>query len=249
MDEKTEAQGSETTVSKSQQWETVRRGFPAMSVWLTDLALAVTVSRWAIPKPSSGLQHLPSCLGSSVQFSHSVVSDSLWPHGLQHERLPYPSPTPRACSNSCPSRRWCHPTISSSVIPFSSCLQCFLASAFFPMSQFFASGDQIIGVSASASVLPMNIQDWFPLGLIDLISLQSKRFSRVFSNTTVQKHQNERKWKANGLGRKKWNCLFADGMIDYGENLTELAKNLISYYSKFLGYKVNITKVNSVPIY
>ena len=120
---------------------------------------------------------------------------------------------------------------------------------FFPWSQFFATGDQIIGVSTSASVLPMNIQDWFPLGLIDLISLQSKRFSRVFSNTTVQKHQNKRKWKANRLGRKKWNCLFADDMIDYGENLTELAKNLISYYSKFLGYKVNITKVNSVPIY
>ena len=95
MDEKTEAQGSETTVSRSQQWETVRRGFPAMSVWLTDLALAVTVSRWAIPKPSSGLQHLPSCLGSSVQFSHSVVSDSLWPHGLQHSRPPCPSPAPK----------------------------------------------------------------------------------------------------------------------------------------------------------
>ena len=120
----------------------------------------------------------------SVQFSCSVVSDSLWPHGLQHTRLPCPSPTPRACSNSCPSSRWCHPTISSSVIPFSSCLQSFSASGSFQMSQFFPSGGQSIGVSASASVLPMNIQDWFPLGWTGWNSLQSN-----FSNTTVQKHQ------------------------------------------------------------
>ena len=123
------------------------------------------------------------------QFSRSVVSDSLWPQVLQHTRLPCPSPTPRAFSNSCPLIGWCHPTISSSVIPFSSCLQSFPASGSFSMSQFFASGGQSIGVSASASVLPMNIQDWFPLGLTDLISLQSKGLSRVFSNTTVQKHQ------------------------------------------------------------
>ena len=125
----------------------------------------------------------------SVQFSHSVVSNSLWPHGLQHARLPCSSPTPGACSNSCPFSRRCHPTISSSVVPFSSCLQSFLASGSFPMSQSFASGGQSIGASASASVLPMNIQDWFPLGLTGLISLQSKRLSRVFSNTTVQKRQ------------------------------------------------------------
>jgi len=106
------------------------------------------------------------------------MSDSLWPHGLQHTRLPCPSPTPGAYSNSCPLSRWCHPTISSSVIPFSSRLQSFLASGSFPMSQFFASGDQSIGVSASASVLPMNIQDWFPLGLTALISLLSKGLSR-----------------------------------------------------------------------
>ena len=100
---------------------------------------------------------------SSVQFSHSVMSDFLWPHGLQHARLPCPSPTPRACSNSCPLSRWCHPTISSSVVPFSSCLQSFPGSGSFPMRQFFASGGQTIGVSPSTSFLPMNIQDWFPL--------------------------------------------------------------------------------------
>ena len=117
-------------------------------------------------------------------FSCSVVSDSLQLYGLQHTRLPYPSPTPGACSNSCPLNLWCYPTISSSVIPFS-CLQSFPASGSFPMSQFFPSGGQSIGVSASASVLPMNIQDWFPLGLTGLISLQSKGLSKVFSNTTT----------------------------------------------------------------
>ena len=116
------------------------------------------------------------------------MSNSLQPHGLQHARLPYPSPPPRACSNSCPSSQWCHPTISSSVIPFSSCLQSFPASGSFPMSQLFASSGQRIGPSVSASVLPMNIQDWFPLGLTSLFSLLSKGLSRVFSNTTVQKH-------------------------------------------------------------
>ena len=125
----------------------------------------------------------------SVQFSPSVLSDSLWPHGLQHTRPPCPSPTPGVYSNSCPSSRWCRPTISSSVVPFSSCFQSFPASGSFPMSRFFVSGGQSIGVSTSAWVLPMNIQDWFPLGLTGWISLQSKGLSRVFSNTTVQKHQ------------------------------------------------------------
>ena len=122
-----------------------------------------------------------------VQFSCSVLSDYLWPHGLQHTRLPCPSPTPGACSNSCPSSQWCHPTTSLSVIPFSSCLQSFPASGSFPVSQFFASGGQSIG--ASASVLLMNIQGWFPLGLTSWIFLHSKGLPRVFSNTTVQKHQ------------------------------------------------------------
>ena len=124
-----------------------------------------------------------------VQFSHSVMSDSLWPHGLQHTRPPCPSLTPRIYPNSCPLSWWCHPTISSSIVPFSSCLQSFPASVSFPMSGFFTSGGQRIGVSASASVLPMSIQDWFSLGLTGLFSLQSKGLSRVFSNTTVQKHQ------------------------------------------------------------
>ena len=123
---------------------------------------------------------------SSVQFNRSVMLDSFRPHGLQHARAPCPSPTPGVYSNSCPLSGWCHPTISSSVIPFSSCLQSFPASGSFPMSQFFTSGGQSVVVSASASVLPMNIQDWFPLGWI---SLQSKGLSRIFSNTTVQKYQ------------------------------------------------------------
>ena len=127
---------------------------------------------------------------SSVQFSHSVVSNSLWSHRLQHARLPCPSPTPGAYSNSCPSSQWYHPTFSSSsVVPFSSHIQSFPASGSFPMSQIFVSGDQSIGVSASASVLPMNIQDWSLLGCTSWISLQSKGLSRVFSNTTVQKYQ------------------------------------------------------------
>ena len=122
----------------------------------------------------------------SVQFSRSVMSDCLWPHGLQHARPPCPSPTPRVYSNSCPLSQWCHPTVSSSVVPFSSCPQSFPASRSFQMSQLLASGGQSIRVSASASVLPMNIQDWFPLGWTGWISLQSKGLSRVFSNTTVQ---------------------------------------------------------------
>ena len=125
---------------------------------------------------------------SSVHFSRSVVSDSLLSRGLQHARPSCPSPTPRVYSNSCPSSRWCHPTISSSVIPFSSCSQSFPASGSLQMGQLFTSGGQSTGVSASASVLPMNIQDWFPLEWTGWISLQSKGLLRVFS-TTVQKHQ------------------------------------------------------------
>ena len=125
---------------------------------------------------------------SSDNFSHSVVPYSLRPHGLQHARPPCPSLAPRVYSNSCPLSRWWHSTISSSVVPFSSHLQSFPASGSFQMSQFFTSDDQSIGVSASTSVIPMNIQDWFPLGVTGWIS-QSKGISRVFSNTTVQKHQ------------------------------------------------------------
>ena len=125
----------------------------------------------------------------SVQFSCSLMSRYLRLHGLQHARPPCPSPTPKAYSNSCPWSEWCHTTILSTVIPFFSCLQSFTASGSFQMSQFFPSGGQSIGVSASASVLPKNIQDWFPLRWTGLISLQSKGLSRVFSNTTVQKHQ------------------------------------------------------------
>ena len=121
-----------------------------------------------------------------VQFSRSVVSYSLWPHELQHARPPCPSPTPIAYPNSCPLSPWCHPTISSSVIPFSSCPQSFPVSVSFQMSHFFASGGQSIGVSASTSVLPMNTQDWSPVGWTGWISLQSSGISRVLSYTTVQ---------------------------------------------------------------
>ena len=126
---------------------------------------------------------------SSVQFSRSVVSDSLQPCESQHTRPPCPSPTPRVYSNSCLSSQWYHPAISSSVVPFSACPQSLPASESFPMSQLFAWGGQSIGVSASASVLPVNTQDWSPLGWTNSISMQSKGLSRVFSNTTVQKHQ------------------------------------------------------------
>ena len=132
---------------------------------------------------------LSSYIFSLVKFSRSVMSDSLWPHEPQHTRPPCPSPTPGVRPNPRPLSRWCHPTISSSVVPFSSCPQSFPASGPFPMSQLFAWGGQSIGVSASTSVLPMNTQDWSPLGRTGWISLQSKGFSRVFSNTTVQKHQ------------------------------------------------------------
>ena len=136
-----------------------------------------------------------TCLGQGsivcgfFSFSCSCVSNSLWPHGLQQSRLPCPSLSPGVCSHSCPLSQWCHPTISSSVIPFSSCLQTFPASESFQMSQLLVSGGQSIGASASASVLSVSIHDWFPLGLTGLVSLKSKGLSRVFSNTTVQKHQ------------------------------------------------------------
>ena len=122
-------------------------------------------------------------------FSHWIMSNSLWPHKLQYARLSYPSQSPGACSNSCSLSRWCHPTILSSVVPFFPCLLSFPASRYFLLSWIFTSGGRSIGVSALASVLPMNIQDWFPLGWTGWISLQSKGLSRVFSNTTVLKHQ------------------------------------------------------------
>ena len=135
------------------------------------------------------LYYLQLKSASSVQFSHSVVSDSLWPHEPQHARPPCPSPTPGVHSNSCASSQVCHPAISSSVIPLSSCLQYFPTLGSFPMSQLFTSGGQSTGVSASTSVLPKNTQDWSPSEWTGWISLQSKGLSRVFSNTTVQKHQ------------------------------------------------------------
>ena len=135
------------------------------------------------------IRSLIHSLFSSVQFSRSFVSDSLRPHESQHTRPPCPSPTPGVHPNSWASSWWCHPAISSSVVPFSSCPQSLPASGCFPVSQLFTWGGQSIGVSASASVLPMNTQDWSPLGWTGGISLQSKGSSGVFSNTTVQKHQ------------------------------------------------------------
>ena len=134
---------------------------------------------------SLGIEWLVFCFSSVAQSCPTLLQ----PHGLQHARLPSPSPTPGACSNSCPLSRWCHLTISSSIIPFSFCTQSFQASGSFPMSQFFVSGGHNIAASASASVLPMNIKDWFSWVLTNLISLQSKGLSRVCSNTTVLKHQ------------------------------------------------------------
>ena len=136
-----------------------------------------------------GSQRCGHSLETELQFSCSFLSDSLWPHGLQHTRLPCPSPAPGACSKTCLLSWWYHPTISSSVVPLYSCLRSFPASGSFPMSQFFASGGRSVGVSVLASVFPMNIQDWFPLGLTGWVYLQSRELSRVFSNTTVQKHQ------------------------------------------------------------
>ena len=170
--------------------------------WVWDFILSILHSSYLLIAASSltldvgylfvgGFQCPPAdgCSISSVQFSRSVVSDCLWPHESHHARPPCPSPTPGVYSNSCPLSRWCHPAISSSVIPFSSCPQSLTASGSFPMSQLFAWGGQSIGVSASVSVLPMNTQDWSPLGWTGWISWQSKGLSKVFSNTTVQKHQ------------------------------------------------------------
>jgi len=133
--------------------------------------------------------YIYACCICSVQFSHSALSDSMRLHEPQHARPPCPSPTPRVYPNSCPLSRWCHPTVSSSVVPFSSCPQSFPASGSFQMSQLFTSGGHSIGFSASTSVLPMNTQDSSPLRWTGWISLQSKGLSRVFSNTIVQKHQ------------------------------------------------------------
>ena len=154
----------------------------------TDLDRCVHLWGW-----TEGLSYTPLHLdiqyNHSVQFTCSVMSESLRPHGLQHTRPPCPSPTPGVYSNSCPLSQWCHPTVSYSVVPFSSCLHSFPASESFQMRQFFASGGQRIEVSASALVRPMNIQNWFPSGWTGWFSLKSKGLSRVFSNTTVQKHQ------------------------------------------------------------
>ena len=150
-----------------------------------------TITLYAKQKKSHRCTEQTCFKGQSVQFLSRVSNcdpNSLSPHGLQHTRLRCPSPAPGAFSNSGPSSQWCHPTISFSVVPFSSCLQSFPASGSFLLSQFFPSGGQSIGASASASVLPVNIQDWFTLGLTGLISLQPKGLSRVFSNTTVQNH-------------------------------------------------------------
>ena len=152
--------------------------------------LVVTASQSAEDIETHGNGSEQSLEHDSVsQFSHSIVSNSFRPHESQHARTPCPLPIPGVYSNSCPSSRWCHPAISSSVVPFSSCPQSLPASGSFPMTQLFAWGDQSIGVSPSASVPPMNIQDWCPLGWTGWISLQSKGLSRVFSTTTVQKHQ------------------------------------------------------------
>ena len=156
------------------------------------------LSRWFCPTLKFENHRFSQCTRGSgkkftldyiIQFSHSVMSDSLQPHESQHARPRCPSPTPGVHSNSCPSSRWCHPAISSSVVPFSSCPQSLPASGSFPMSQLFTWGGQSIGVSASSSVLPVNTQDWSPLGWTGWISLQSKGLSRVFSKTTLQKHQ------------------------------------------------------------
>ena len=178
------------------------------------------------------------------------MPNSLWPHGLQHTRPPCPSPTPGVYSNLCPLSRWCHPTILSAVVPFSSCLQSFPAWESFPMSQLFTSGGQSIGVSASTSVLPMNIQDWFPFGWIGWISLQSKGLSRVFSNTAVQKHQFFSTWLEEAqagikIAERNINDLrYADDTILRAER--EELKSLLMKVkgeSEKVGLKLNIQKM------
>ena len=155
---------------------------------MVDFIFLGSKSLWTVTSATK-LKDACSLEESSVQFSCSVMSDSLLPHEPQQARPPCPSQTPGVYPNSCPLSRWCHPTISSSVIPLSSCPQSFPESGSFKMSQLFSSWSQSIGVSASTSVLPINTQDWSPLGWTGWISLQSKGLSRVFSNTTVQKHQ------------------------------------------------------------
>ena len=155
----------------------------------SDLCFSLNVSKESEDGLLVSQQRMLKVPASSVQFSCSVMSDSLWPHELQLARPPCPTPTPEVHTNSSPSSRWCHPAISSSVIPFSSCPQSLPASKSFPMSQLFAWGSQSTGVSALASFLPKNTQGWSPLGWTGWISLQSKELSRVFSNTTVQMHQ------------------------------------------------------------
>ena len=154
---------------------------------VSEIIIHIRVSSPFLPTPFFRWSFLLRTI--HFQFSSSVVSDSLWPHEPQHARPPCPSPTPGVYPNSCPLSWWCHLTISFSVVPFSSCLQSFPTSGSFQMSQLFAPSGQSIGVSASTSVLPMNIKDKFPLGWTGRISLQSKGFSRVFSSTIVQKHQ------------------------------------------------------------
>ena len=161
--------------------------------------------------PESNLQ----AFAQQVQFSHSVVSNSLWPHGLQHTRTPCPSPTHGAYSNSCPLSQWCYPTISSSVVPLSSHLQSFPASGSFPMSQFLESDGQSIGVSASASVLPTNIQDWFPLGWTGWISLLSKLHSKGNYKTKNQKRQ-----------PTEWDKIFANAVTGKGL-ISKIYKQLV----------------------
>ena len=161
-------------------------GCRGLSPWPPEVGPSFSLSQHTLGHISGKLGNLSPAAGSPLQFSRSVVSDSLRPHGLQHAKPPCPSSNPGVYSNSCPSSHWCHPTISSSIVPFSSCLQFFLASGSFPMSQFFASGGWSIGVSASASVLPMNIQDWFPLAWTGWVPLESRGLSSIFSNTTVQ---------------------------------------------------------------
>ena len=160
-----------------------------MSITLTMTPNQLILCHPLLPLPSSIPSIRVFSRFSSVQFSHSVVSESLWSHEPQHTRPPCPPPTPRFHPNPCPLSRWCHPTITSSVIPFSSCPQSLSASGSFPVSQLLVWGGQSTGVSASTPVLSMNTQDWSLLGWTGWISLQSKGLSRVFSNTTVQKHQ------------------------------------------------------------
>ena len=175
-------------------WQTIFRNDCTIFEFLPEMCMS---SSYSTPLPVFGGVSVSDCGHSHrcgntftlLHFSSSVMSDPLWPHEPQHTRPPCPSPTPGVHSDSRPLSQWCHPAISSSVVPFSSCPQSLPTSESFPMSQHFAWGGESIGVSASASVLPMNTQDWSPLEWTGWISLQSKGLSRVFSNTTVQKHQ------------------------------------------------------------